>query len=188
MLKTRVFICESIPLSQRYVKRTSNMDVQIGGKLLSIGQKMWILRTFAIWRCGRPDFNSAFAEIHICIFVQATGFTGVVLNFKVERQRHFLEAKMLIEGTHKIWTSIFCVFASISSIFPTSSGTRLRKATNGAKALRRQKQTTHFLQSCKFKKRRLVGASGWKVLRTHPYLQSCKYGCVEVLIFVKFRL
>ena len=116
------------------------------------------------------------------IFVQATGFTGVVLNFKVERQRHFLEAKMLIEGTHKIWTSIFCVFASISSIFPTSSGTRLRKATNGAKALRRQKQTMHFLQSCNFKKRRLVGASGWKVLRTHPYLQSCKYGCAQVMI------
>ena len=110
MLKTRVFICESIPLSQRYVKRTSNMDVQIGGKLLSIGQKMLILRTFAIWRCGRPDFNSAFAEIHICIFVQATGFTGVVLNFKVERQRHFLEAKMLIEGTHEIWTFNFLCF------------------------------------------------------------------------------
>ena len=135
--KPRVFISESIPLSQRY--------------------------TF-------------------CIFVQATGFTGVVLKFKVERQRHFLEAKMLIEGTHEIWTSFSCVFASISNIFPTSSGTRLRKATNGAKALRRQKQTTHFLQSCNFKKRRLVGASGWKVLRTHPYLQSCKYGCVEVYI------
>ena len=138
------------------------------------------VRTFAIWRCGRPDFNSAFAEIHICIFVQATGFTGVVLNFKVERQRHFLEEKMLTEGTHEIWTSFSCVFASISNIFPTSSGTRLRKVTNAAKALRRQKQTTHFLQSCKFKKRRLVGASGWKVLRTHPYLQSCTYGCVEM--------
>ena len=47
--------------------------------------------------------------------------------------------------------------------------------------VRGQEHTTHFLQSCKFKKRRLVGASCWKVLRTHPYLQSCKYGCVEVI-------
>ena len=118
MLKTRVFICESIPLSQRYVKRTSNMDVQIGGKLLSIGQKIRILRTFAIWRRGRPDFNSAFAEIHICIFVQATGFTGVVLNFKVERQRHFLEEKMLIEGTHEIWTSFLAFSQASRTSFP----------------------------------------------------------------------
>ena len=78
------------------------MDVHIEEKLLSIDRKMYILPTLAIWRRGRPDFDSAFAEIYICIFVQATGFTGVVLNFKIERQRHFLEAKMLIEGMHEI--------------------------------------------------------------------------------------
>ena len=118
MLKTRVFICESIPLSQRYVKRTSNMDVQIGGKLLSIDQKMWILRTFAIWRCGRPDFNSAFAEIHICIFVQAIGFTGVVLNFKAERQRHFLEEKCSSKGRTKFGLHFLAFSQASRTSFP----------------------------------------------------------------------
>ena len=69
------------------------------------------------------------AKVRIVIFVRLAGFTGVISNFKVERQRIFPEAKMLIAGgAPKPEFLIFCLSWGILGIIFTSFGAQLRKA------------------------------------------------------------